>query len=262
MNISQLLGKRSAESPKEAKSPGHRLLLRGGYVRQSGRGIFSLLPLAQRVRAKIEAIIREEMDALGGQEIQMPVVTPAELWQESGRYESVGPELVRFEDRTGHPHVLNMTNEETVVDIVRANVDSYRQLPVMVYQVQTKFRDEARSRAGLIRVREFTMKDAYSFHRTQADLEACYERCRQAYARIFARCGLTKVVDIESSVGMMGGRVAHEFMLLNPHGEDSLIRARGCPLRFPFRAPPSRLRSLFGVSRETDEPVRRSVLTR
>jgi prolyl-tRNA synthetase len=231
MNINQLLGKRSAESPKDAKSPGHRLLLRGGYVRQSGRGIFSLLPLAQRVRAKIEAIIRQELDALGGQEIQMPVVAPAELWQESGRYESVGPELVRFEDRTGHPHVLNMTNEETVVDLVRANVDSYRQLPLLVYQLQTKFRDEARSRAGLIRVREFTMKDAYSFHRTQEDLEAWYERCRQAYVRIFARCGLTKVVDIESSVGMMGGHVAHEFMLLNPHGEDSLFLCDACGYR-------------------------------
>jgi prolyl-tRNA synthetase len=180
------------------------------------------------VRAKIESIVRDEMNAIGAQEIQMPVVTPAELWKESNRYDTVGAELVRFNDRTGQPHVLNMTNEETVVDVVRANVDSYRQLPLAVYQLQTKFRDEPRSRAGLIRVREFIMKDAYSFHRTQADLESYYERCRKSYGRIFSRCGLATVVDIESSVGMMGGRVAHEFMLLSPHGEDSIFLCDSC----------------------------------
>lgn len=231
MRISELLGKRSAAAPKDAMMPSHQLLLRGGYIRQVGQGIFSLLPLAQRVRGRIEAILRQEMNALGGQELQMPIVIPADLWKESGRYEAIGAELVRFDDRTGHPHVLAMTNEETVVDLVRANVDSYRQLPLVVYQLQSKFRDEPRSRGGLIRVREFTMKDAYSFHRTQEDLEQFYQRCRLTYHRVFRRCGLTQVVDIESSVGMMGGRVAHEFMLLSPHGEDNLLLCTACDYR-------------------------------
>lgn len=206
-------------------------MLRGGYVRQVGQGIYDLLPLAQRVRAKVETIVREEMNALNGQEVQMPLVTPAELWIESGRYQTIGAELVRFTDRTDHPHVLNMTNEETVVDLVRGNVDSYRQLPLMVYQIQTKFRDEPRSRAGLIRVREFTMKDGYSFHRTQEDLGAYYERMRLAYEKIFKRCGFTKVVDIQSDVGMMGGSMAHEFMLLSPNGEDTILVCEGCGYR-------------------------------
>ncbi len=231
MFVLKLLGKRTAEVPKDAITPSHQLLIRGGYIRQMGKGIYTLLPLAQRVRSKIEAIVRQEMDAIDSQELQMPVVTPAELWQESGRYESVGAELVRFEDRTGHPHVLNMTNEETVVDVVRANVDSYRALPLSVYQIQTKFRDEPRSRAGLVRVREFTMKDAYSFHRTDSDLVAYYWRCHRAYVRIFKRCGLNLVVDTESDTGMMGGSVAHEFMLVSPHGEDTLLLCNACGYR-------------------------------
>ncbi|MEE9383841.1 MAG: proline--tRNA ligase [Nannocystaceae bacterium] len=231
VRITHLLSKRTAEVPRDAGSPSHQLLVRGGYVRQMGQGIYTLLPLAQRVRAKIEAILRDEMDAAGGQEMLMPVVTPAELWQASGRYDSVGPELVRFNDRTGHPHVLNMTNEETVVDAVKACLDSYRQLPFMVYHIQTKFRDEARSRAGLIRVREFTMKDAYSFHRTQEDLAVYYERVRQAYRNIFWRCGMRKVIDIRSDVGMMGGNVAHEFMLRSPFGEDTLLLCGSCEYR-------------------------------
>ena len=211
--------------------PSHQFLVRGGYVRQIGQGLYTLLPLAQRVRLKIERVIREEMDAIGGQEITMPVVAPAELWRASGRYEQVGGELVRFDDRTGHPHVLNMTHEEVVVDAVAASVDSYRQLPLMVYQIQTKFRDEPRSRGGLVRVREFTMKDGYSFHRTDEDLVAYYGEVHEAYVRIFRRMGLEQVVDIQSDVGMMGGSVAHEFMALSPHGEDSLLLCDACDYR-------------------------------
>jgi prolyl-tRNA synthetase len=223
MNIETLLGRRIADDPKDAQTPGHRLLLRGGYIRQVGQGIYSLLPLALRACRKVERIIREEMDAIGGQEVLLPVTSPAELWMESGRYEAVGPELLRFTDRNDHPCVLNMTHEEIVTDLVRGNVDSYRQLPLMVYQIQTKFRDEARSRGGLIRVREFTMKDAYSFHRTVEDLQQYYKVVHEAYVRIFRRCGLRKVLDIESDTGMMGGMAAHEFMLLSPVGEDTIL---------------------------------------
>ncbi|MEQ8820959.1 MAG: proline--tRNA ligase [Sumerlaeia bacterium] len=223
MRIETLLAKRLAEDPKDAQTPGHKLLLRGGYIRQIGQGIYSLLPLGQRACAKVAQIIREEMDRVGMQELLLPVTTPAELWQKSGRYDAIGSELLRFTDRTDHPYVLNMTHEEVVVDTVASQVDSYRQLPLAVYQIQTKFRDEARSRGGLIRVREFTMKDAYSFHRTQEDLEDYYKQCHAAYVRIFQRCGLRAVVDIESDTGMMGGSVAHEFMLLTPVGEDTIV---------------------------------------
>jgi len=223
MNIETLLGRRIADDPKDAQTPGHRLLLRGGYIRQVGQGIYSLLPLGLRACRKVERIIREEMDAIGGQEVLLPVTSPADLWIETGRYEAVGPELLRFKDRNGHACVLNMTHEEIITDLVRGNVDSYRQLPLMVYQIQTKFRDEARSRGGLIRVREFTMKDAYSFHRTVEDLQEYYKVVHEAYVRIFKRCGLRKVLDIESDPGMMGGLTAHEFMLLSPIGEDTIL---------------------------------------
>jgi prolyl-tRNA synthetase len=229
--IEHLIGKRLHDEPKDAQTPGHKILLRGGYIRQIGTGIFSLLPLGQRIRAKVEAIIREEMNAIGGQEIQMPVVAPADLWVESGRYDAVDDTLVRFKDRNGHPCVLNMTHEEVCVDLVRANLDSYRQFPFMVYQVQTKFRDEPRSRAGLIRVREFTMKDGYSFHRTQEDLEAYYDECHKAYVRIFRRIGMRECVDVLSDSGMMGGAISHEFMMVTPVGEDTLILCDACGYR-------------------------------
>lgn len=223
MLIENLLGRRLPDDPKDAQTPGHRLMLRGGYMRQIGQGIYSLLPLAQRACAAVSQIIREEMNAIGGQEILMPVTTPAELWIESGRYNAIGDEMARFKDRTGHPLVLNMTHEEVVVDVARGNIDSYRQLPFMTYQIQTKFRDEPRSRGGLIRVREFTMKDAYSFHRTAEDLHSYYMEVHAAYHRIFKRCGLRAVIDIESDTGMMGGSLAHEFMLVSPVGEDTLV---------------------------------------
>ncbi|MCL4692121.1 MAG: proline--tRNA ligase [Candidatus Hydrogenedentes bacterium] len=226
MRMSHLVGMRYKERPAEAVLESHAFLLRGGYARQVANGIYSLLPPGFRVIHKIEQIVREEMDRIGGQEVLMPVVQPRELWDESGRYTSVGSELCRFKDRTGHEMVLAMTHEEGVVHLCRNEINSHTQLPFMVYQIQTKFRDEPRSRGGLIRVREFTMKDGYSFHRSQEDLERYYEDCYQAYHRIFARVGLPEVVAVASDTGMMGGKVAHEFILLTEVGEDTIAT---CP---------------------------------
>ena len=221
--MSSLVGRRTKENPKDAELTSHKFLLRGGYIKQQSSGIFSMLPLAKRVVHKIERIIREEMDDIEGQEVTMPVVMPATIWKESGRYDAVDNTMVRFDDRTGAPCVLGMTHEEAVVHMVRGDVTSYKQLPLMLYQIQTKFRDEPRSRGGLIRVREFTMKDAYSFHASQECLEDYYQKCFEAYERIYARCGLTNVISVESDTGMMGGSVAHEFMYINDCGEDTLV---------------------------------------
>ena len=223
MRMSQLVGRRIKEDPKDAKTVSHKFLIRGGYVRPVSAGIYSLLPVGKRIVAKIEKIIREEMNRVDGQEVLMPVVLPAELWQESGRYESVGAELLRFKDRNDKPMLLAMTHEEAITHLVRTEINSYKQLPVMLYQIQTKYRDEARPRAGLIRVREFTMKDAYSFHTDQADLEQYYARCHEAYVRIFRRLGMKNVLSIEANSGMMGGKVSHEFMAICDCGEDTVI---------------------------------------
>ena len=228
MRMSTLVGRRYKEKPAEATLTSHAFLLRGAYVRQVANGIYSLLPTGYRVIRKIERIIREEMERIGGQEVLMPVVMPRELWDESGRYESVGSELLRFEDRTGHDMLLGMTHEEAVVALSRHEATSYKQYPFMLYQLQTKFRDEPRSRGGLIRVREFTMKDGYSFHTTQADLEAYYDRAADAYRRIFARAGVPEVAVVESDSGMMGGKVAHEYMLLTDAGEDTIVTCSDC----------------------------------
>ena len=218
-----MAGRRLREVPKDAKTVSHQFLMRGGYIRPVSAGIYSLLPAGKRIVAKIENIIREEMNRIDGQEILMPVVLPASLWQESGRYEAVGAELLRFSDRNDKPMLLAMTHEECVTALIRTEVNSYKQLPVMVYQIQTKYRDEARPRAGLIRTREFTMKDAYSFHTDQADLEAYYVRAHEAYERIFRRIGLDNVLSIESNSGMMGGKVSHEFMAISECGEDTIF---------------------------------------
>jgi prolyl-tRNA synthetase len=223
MKLSQLVGRRTKEVPKDAQTASHIFLMRGGYVRPVSTGIFSLLPLGRRITQKIEAIIREEMNAIDGQEVLMPVVLPRELWEESGRYQGVGPELLRFKDRNQKDMLLGMTHEEAVVHLTRTEVNSYKQLPCMLYQIQTKYRDEARPRAGLIRVREFTMKDAYSFHSSDADLKNYYERCHEAYVRIFNRVGMKNVVSIESDTGMMGGAVSHEFMAVADIGEDTIF---------------------------------------
>jgi prolyl-tRNA synthetase len=227
MRLSKLLGERYKEKPAEATMPSHIFLLRGGYMRQVAAGIYTLLPPAKRIVEKIENIIREEMDAIGGQEVLFPVVMPAELWEESGRYQSIGSEMARFNDRGGHRMVLGMTHEEASVHLARSEANSYAKYPFMIYQIQTKFRDEPRCRGGLIRVREFIMKDAYSFHTSKEDLTRYYDMCHGAYERIFARAGLKNVVSVRSDTGMMGGSVAHEFMLLSDYGEDSLAL---CPL--------------------------------
>jgi prolyl-tRNA synthetase len=200
----------------------HKLLVRAGYVRQLGSGIYTVLPLGFRVQQKIEQVIREEIDAIGGQEMEMPVVHPAELWRESGRYQKIGPELVRFKDRGGRDMVLAMTHEEVVADLLRDLVKSYRQLPAIVYHFQTKFRDEPRARGGLIRVREFVMKDSYSLDADEAGLDRSYQAHHGAYSRIFQRLGLSTVA-VGADVGIMGGSLAHEFMVLNEHGEDTLV---------------------------------------
>ncbi|OQA88850.1 MAG: Proline--tRNA ligase [Lentisphaerae bacterium ADurb.Bin242] len=223
MKMSQLLGRRIKEDPKDAKTISHKFLVRGGYIRPVSAGIYSILPIGMRILEKIEAIIREEMNRIDGQEVKMPVVLPAELWEESGRYQSVGEELLRFKDRNGKAMLLGMTHEEAVVHLVRTEITSYKQLPVMAYQIQTKYRDEARPRAGLIRVREFTMKDAYSFHASQECLEKYYERAHEAYERIFRRAGLRNVVSIRANSGMMGGNISHEFMSVAECGEDTIF---------------------------------------
>ncbi len=222
MRMSKMVGRRLKEDPKDAKTVSHKFLIRGGYARPVSAGIYSLLPLGKKIVAKIENIIREEMDRVDGQEVEMPVVLPADLWQESGRYESVGAELLRFKDRNDKPMLLAMTHEEAVVQLARTELTSYKQLPAMLYQIQTKYRDEARPRAGLIRVREFTMKDAYSFHTTQADLEPYYLRVHEAYDRIFKRIGMRNFLSILSNSGMMGGKVSHEFMAICDCGEDTI----------------------------------------
>ncbi|MCF7854104.1 MAG: proline--tRNA ligase [Candidatus Pacebacteria bacterium] len=223
MRLSRLIGQRIKETPRDAQTASHIFLLRGGYARPVSTGIYSLLPLGTRITAKIEAIIREEMNRIDGQEVLMPVVLPEELWEESGRARSVGSELLRFEDRNGKPMLLGMTHEEAVVHLARTEVNSYKQLPFVLYQIQTKYRDEARPRAGLIRVREFTMKDAYSFHATQDDLDQYYERAHDAYVRIFNRMGMHDVASIQSDTGMMGGAVSHEFMAIAESGEDTIF---------------------------------------
>ena len=223
MRMSKMLGRRIKEDPKDAKTISHKFLVRGGYIRGVSAGIYSMLPLGMRIIEKIEAIIREEMNRIDGQEVKMPVVLPAELWEESGRYQTVGEELLRFKDRNDKPMILGMTHEEAVVHLVRSEITSYKQLPVMAYQLQTKYRDEARPRAGLIRVREFTMKDAYSFHTSQEDLEKYYERAHEAYVRIYQRVGMKHVVSIKSNSGMMGGNVSHEFMSIADCGEDTIF---------------------------------------
>ncbi len=228
MKLSKLVGDRFKETPSDCVVASHALILRGGYMKYVANGIYSSLPPLKRITKKIEEIIRQEMDALDGQEVSFPVALPASLWEESGRYESVGSELLRFTDRNGAKMVLGMTHEEASVQLVREYASTYSRYPFMIYQIQTKFRDEARPRAGLIRVREFTMKDAYSFHTSQEDLERYYACCLRAYQRIFARAGIPEVVCVASDSGMMGGNLSHEFMLLTPAGEDSIVLCPEC----------------------------------
>ena len=236
MKLDKLVGDRFKERPSECEIDSHALMLRGGYIRHVGSGIFSLYTPLKRIARKIEQIIREEMDKIDGQEVMFPVVLPASLWEESGRYESVGSELLRFSDRNDIAHVLGMTHEEPAVQLVREYGQSYVKYPFMIYQIQTKFRDEARPRGGLIRVREFTMKDAYSFHTSQEDLNKYYDRCHEAYEKIFVRAGLPEVISVFADPGMMGGDVSHEFMFLTPIGEDSIALCNACDYKANIEA--------------------------
>ena len=236
MKIEKLVGERFKEKPSDCVIDSHALMLRGGYMKNVANGIYSSFMPLRRITKKIENIIREEMDAIDGQEVQFPVVMPASLWEESGRYSSIGSELLRFTDRNDAPMVLGMTHEEAAVQLVRDYANSYTKYPFMIYQIQTKFRDEARPRGGLIRVREFTMKDAYSFHTSQEDLERYYDICYKAYERIFARAGIPEVITVASDSGMMGGSVSHEYMLLSPIGEDTIAVCSECDYRANMEA--------------------------
>lgn len=227
MKLSRLFGQTLRDAPTEAEVVSHQLLMRAGFIRPLGAGIFSYLHLAKRSLTKIENILRDEMDKIGGQEISMPVIHPASVWKETGRWYQIGSEIGRFKDKNDHDMVLAMTHEEVVADLVRHEVQSYKQLPRLVYHIQTKWRDDPRPRAGLIRVREFTMKDSYSLDSDWEGLDKQYRAHYQAYFNIFHRCGLP-VIAVKSDTGMMGGKLAHEFMYLTPIGEDTLILCDAC----------------------------------
>jgi prolyl-tRNA synthetase len=227
MKMSKLFSQTLKSAPADVEVESHKLMLRAGFIRQHAAGIFSYLPLARRAMRKIEKIMREELEKIGGQEVSMPVVQPAELLQETGRWSLVGSEMGRFKDKNQHDMVLAMTYEEAVGDLVRGEIRSYRQLPQLIYQIQTKWRDDPRSRAGLIRLREFTMLDSYSLDTDWDGLDKQYRNHLSAYERIFRRCGLPFKV-VKSDSGMMGRRTAHEFMYISPIGEDSLVFCDGC----------------------------------
>ena len=250
MKVSKMLGERFKEAPKDCIIASHALMMRGGYMKYVGNGIYSLFTPTKRITTKIERIIREEMDRIDGQEVMFPVVMPATLWEESGRYTSIGSEMARFKDRGGNPMVLGMTHEEAAVHLARDTAKSYADFPFMIYQVQTKFRDEPRARGGLIRVREFTMKDAYSFHTSQEDLEAYYEKAHEAYERIFKRAGAKNVISVKSDSGMMGGSVSHEFMLLSEIGEDTLAICPECGYKANMEAADCLVKNEAGVAEE------------
>jgi prolyl-tRNA synthetase len=227
MRVSKLFGKTLRDDPSEAELTSHKLMLKAGMIYQAAAGIYSYMPLAWRSLRKIEQIIREEMDAAGGQEVHMPLLHPREIWQKSGRDEMMGPELFRLTDRRNRELVLAPTHEELLTNMVKANVNSYRDLPMIIYQIQTKFRDEPRPRGGLIRVREFDMKDAYSFDADEAGLDVSYQAMVQAYKNIFARCGLDAIM-VDADSGAIGGKASQEFILLADAGEDTIILCPSC----------------------------------
>jgi prolyl-tRNA synthetase len=227
MRYSKMLIPTVKEVPSEAVSPSHVLLLRGGFIRKLGAGIYNYLPLGHRVLTKVARIVREEMDRAGAQEVLMPAALPAELWQETGRWDGFGDVLLKFKDRKGADFCLGPTHEEIITDMVRREVKSYRQLPLNLYQIQMKFRDEARPRGGLLRTREFLMKDAYSFDVDEEGAKKSFEAMREAYKRIFTRCGLTfRLVQADS--GAMGGSMSAEFQILSDTGEDAIVACDKC----------------------------------
>jgi len=227
MRFSNLFGKTLKEIPSEADTTSHQLLLRAGMIQQVAAGIYSYLPLGWRVLKKIEQIIREEMDKVGGQELMLPSLQPFELWEKTGRYPAFGKTLLTLTDRREHTLVLGPTHEEVITDLVAHFVQSYRDLPLLLYQIQNKFRDEPRPRGGLLRVREFMMKDMYSFHTNEADLDRTYQEMIQAYKNVYSRCGLSAVV-VEADSGAIGGKESHEFMLITETGEDGIVHCPKC----------------------------------
>ena len=251
MRLSRLVTKSLRDDPPEAESASHRLMLKAGLIYQVAAGVYSALPLAWRSLRKIEGIIREEMDAAGGQELSMPALQPMELWEQSGRKSAFGENLFSLQDRRGREMALAPTHEEVVTSIVRANVQSYRDLPVILYQIQTKFRDEPRPRAGLIRVREFAMKDAYSFNADDDSLDDSYQAMAQAYRNIFRRCGLP-VLMADADSGAIGGKDSHEFLLITPTGEDTVIHCASCQ----YTANAEKADAIYPeLSPETEQPL-------
>jgi prolyl-tRNA synthetase len=228
--MSRLFNQTLREAPADSEVIGHQLLVRAGFIRPLAAGLFSYLHLAHRSMDKIKASMRQEIDGIGGQEVTMPVVNPADVWQESNRWYEIGDEMGRFVDKNGRDMVLAMSHEEIITDLARREIQSYRQLPQLIYHIQTKWRDDPRPRAGLIRAREFTMLDSYSLDADWEGLDAQYEAHVEAYFRIFGRCGLP-VIAVEADVGMMGGTMAHEYMYLTPIGEDTLLLCEKCGYR-------------------------------
>ena len=230
MKMSHLFGTTLRQAPADAETASHQLLVRAGFIRQLSAGVYSLMPLGWRAVDKIEDIMRSEMNAIGGQELYMPVVHPADIWKETGRWYKFGAEMSRFQDRKGRDMALATTHEEVVTDLARREIQSYKQFPILIYHIQTKWRDDPRPRAGLIRVREFTMKDSYSLDADEAGLDRQYRAHFQAYFNIFHRCALP-VLAVKADVGLMGGSLAHEYMYLTPAGEDTLMLCDHCGYR-------------------------------
>lgn len=226
MRWSQTLIPTLRNVPKDAEAASHQLALRGGFIRQLASGIYSYLPLGFRVLQKIIGIIREEMRRAGAEELLLPALHPAELWKKSGRFEALGEDKISFKNRAGHEFVLGPTHEEVITELVGGSIKSFRDLPVVLYQIQTKFRDEARPRFGVIRTKEFIMKDAYSFHADDADLDRCYLKMAEAYGRIFSRSGLSFQI-VKADPGLMGGKMSQEFMVVCPYGEDRVAQSDG-----------------------------------
>ncbi|HYA86808.1 MAG TPA: proline--tRNA ligase [Nitrospirota bacterium] len=227
MRFSRLFIPTLKEAPAEAEAVSHKLMVRAGFVRQLAAGLYIYLPLGIRVMEKINRIIREEMNAIGGQEVSMPVLNPSEVWQQTGRWDAIGDEMFRLKDRGGRDMCLAMTHEETMTWLAAHDIRSYRDLPQIWYQVQTKLRDEARPKSGILRTREFTMKDSYSFDRDDEGLDKSYQLHLEAYKKIYARCGIRFYV-VESDTGMMGGSLAHEYMAPSAAGEDDVALCDGC----------------------------------
>ncbi len=227
MRLSQHFGRTLREAPAEASLLSHQLVVRAGLARQLAAGVWSYLPLGWRAIRRIEQILREEMSATGAEEMHMPVLHPAEVWEATGRWDSFGEALQRLTNRDGHAFALGPTHEEVVVALCLREIESYKDLPCTIYQIQTKVRDEPRARGGLIRLREFLMKDAYSMHVDTEDLDSFYPKMYQAYLRVFERCGL-EVIPVEADTGLMGGSASHEFVLPHPDGEDCFVRCQSC----------------------------------